>query len=319
MDHFYLFGSVVLKVHNEMENCFYLFLPVFFALALVIDWFSNPGGTPDFLGTLKRTIIASLLVVSFQEISDTILALADGLAERISDLNGIDNFIKMASEKSATYTPDVSSAILKFDDFFISIISFASYVFLFFARYITVALYHFMWSALVIMSPILILFTLFKGTLSIPINLFRSLVEVACYKVIWAILSAMLVALSFGNAMAADGNYLTVIILNFVIALAMLGTPMIVRSLVGSGLSAMSETLGAGAAVALVSAPVKAAAVADFAKSAVMGTKDVMAHNFSQPKFNYTPEPIPPQAQASSAPALPAPPQAALPPPSSSK
>ncbi len=319
MDNFYLFGSLVLKIHNELVNCFYLFLPVFFLLAIIIDWLNAPGGTPDFLGTLKRAIIATLLVVSFQEISETILDLANGVADKISDLNGLDNFMQMAATKSASYTPDVSSAILKFDDFFISILSFASYIVLFFARYVTVALYHFMWSILVILSPILILFTLFKGTLSIPINLFKSLIEVACYKIIWAILSAMLIALSFGNAFAADGNYLTVIILNFIIALAMLATPVIVKSLIGSGLSSMAETLGAGAVMAMVSIPTKAAAASGFAKGIFNNTKDYMAHNFSQPKFSMTPESAPPKNTQSSQPtlALPAPPSP--PPPSNHK
>ena len=321
MDNFQLFGSLVGKIHGELVNCFYLFLPVFFALAIVVDWFSSPGGTPDFLGTLKRGIIATLLMVTFQEVSDTILLLANGLADKISDLNGLDNFMKMASEKSATYTPDVTSAILKFDDFFISLLTFASYIVLYFARYITVALYHFLWSLLCILSPILILFTLFKGTLSIPINLFKSLIEVASYKIIWAILSAMLTALSFGNSYAADGNYLTVIILNFVIALAMLATPVIVRSLSGSGISSMAESLGAGAVMAMVSIPGKAAAATQFSKGVLGNTKDFMMHNFSKPKFSFTPDPPPPPIYAGAPPkqhALPAPPLA-LPPPSQPK
>jgi len=281
-ENFSLFGSVVLTLHEELVRYFWMFLPVFFCLALAIDWFRNPLGSPDFLGTVKRAVIATLLIVGFQEISDTIMDLANGLADKISDLSGIDSFIKMASQKASTYTMSTTSLILGFNDLVIALLSFLSYIILFIARYITVAIYHFMWSTLIILSPILILFTLFKGTLSIPINLFKSLAEVASYKIIWAILSAMLTSLAFGNAYAADGNYLTVILLNIIIALAMLGTPLVVKSLIGSGLSSMSETLGAGAVMTMVSLPAKAMTVASVGREVLSNTANYAGDKFRQ-------------------------------------
>ena len=46
--------------------------------------------------------------------------------------------------------------------------------------------------------------------------------EIASWKVIWAILSLMLNALSWGDTLELEGNYLTLTIMNFVIALFML-------------------------------------------------------------------------------------------------
>jgi uncharacterized membrane protein HdeD (DUF308 family) len=92
------------------------------------------------------------------------------------------------------------------------------------------------------------------------VNLFKGMIEVACWKIVWAILGAMLLALSFGNAYKAEGNYLTLIVMNFVIAIAMLMTPMMVKSLVGSGLQSMSSAIGAAAVTAMAAAPAKAAA-----------------------------------------------------------
>jgi hypothetical protein len=290
-DNFSVFGSVVINLHEALVQYFYLFLPVFFCLALVIDWFKNPLGSPDFLATVKRAVIATLLIVAFQEISDTIMDLANGLADKISDLSGIDSFIKMASQKASTYTMSTTSLILGFNDLVIAILSFVSYIILFIARYVTVAIYHFMWSTLVILSPILILFTLFKGTLSIPINLFRSLAEVASYKIVWAILSAMLTSLAFGNAYAADGNYLTVILLNIIIALAMLGTPLVVKSIIGSGLSSMSETLGAGAVMTMVSVPAKAASMASVGRGVLTDTANYAGTKLNQAQSAFGPKP----------------------------
>ena len=278
MEDFSLLGSLASQLHQEFTRLFYLFLPVFFALAIGIDWFRNPSGSPDFLDTLKRAIIATLLVVGFDEISHAVIGITSGVADKISDMSGLDSILKMAGEKCKTYTLSTTSLILGFNDMIVALLSFLSYIVLFIARYISVALYHFMWLLLSILSPLLILFNLFRGTQGIVVNLFRSLIEVASWKIVWAVLSAMLTALSFGNAYAADGNYLTVILLNFIIALAMLGTPLLVKSLVGSGVSSMSESLGMGAVVAMVAAPAKAATVLSLGREVLSDTAGWSRH-----------------------------------------
>src|SRR5665213_675772 len=242
MENFSLLGSVALQLHQEFVRFYYLFLPVFFMIGVALDWVRNPGGSADFLDTLKRAFIATLLVAGFQEISDTILAVTTAIADRISDMNGWDMFLKMAGEKAKSYTNSTTILVLGFNDLVIAFISYASYVILYIARYVTVATYHFMWIFLSILSPLLILMTLFRGTSQITVNLFKSLIEVACWRIVWAVMSVMITSLSYGNAYAADGNYLTVILLNLVIALAMLGTPMIVSSLVGKGLAGAGQT-----------------------------------------------------------------------------
>ena len=266
-------------LHVSFVNLFYLMLPVFFALALVIDWFRNPAGSPDFLSTLKRAFIATLLVVGFQEISEAIVAITSGIADRISDLSSIDAIIEMAKLKTKDYPMSSVSLLLGFDDLFIAALSYLSYIILYLARFVTVAMYHFMWALLTILSPLLILFTLFRGTIGIPANLFRSMIEVSSYKIIWAVLAVMIQSLAFGHAYAADGSYLTIIILNFVIALAMLATPMVVRSLVGAGLSSMSQTLGMGAVLAIASVPARTATLA-------RGTKNVASDTYGYGKHH---------------------------------
>lgn len=278
MENFSLLGSLALRLHQEFVQLYYLILPVFFALAIAIDWFRNPAGSPDFIDTLKRAFIATLLVAGFQEISETILALTSAIADKISDMSGLDSILQMAGEKCKTYTLSATSIILGFNDMVVALLSFASYIVLYIARYITVALYHFMWIFLSILSPLLIALNLFRGTQAVTVNLFKSMIEVASWKIVWAVLSAMITALTFGNAYAADGNYLTVILLNFVIALAMLGTPLVVKSLVGGGLSSMSESLGMGAAIAMVSAPAKGASALSFGREMLSNTAGFSKH-----------------------------------------
>ena len=278
MENFALLGSLAQRLHQEFVGMYYMLLPLFFALAIAVDWFRNPAGSADFVETFKRAFVATLLVAGFQEISEGVLAITSGIADKISDMSGLDSLIQMAGEKTKGYTLSATSLVLGFNDMVVAIISFLSYIVLFIARYITVALYHFMWIFLSILSPLLMLFHLFRGTSQVTANLFRSLIEVACYKIVWAVLSAMITALSFGNAYAADGNYLTVILINFVIALAMLSTPLVIKALVGQGLSGMAQTLGTGAAIAMVSAPAKLATSIKIGREVLSNTGGFASH-----------------------------------------
>ena len=271
MPHFEVLGSLVVSLHQEFVKIYYLVLPVFFSLSLLVAWARNPAGGADFLDTVKRAVIATLLLTAFQDISQGILFVADGIADKIDNMNGLNEIMKMAAEKAQSYPHSSVRMLLQFDDFIISLLSFGSYLILYFARYITVAMYYFFWIFLSISAPLLLLFHMFPSTSQITSNLFRSMCEVASWKICWAILSAMLTALSFGNIYQTDGSYITLIVMNFVIAVAMLATPMMVRSIVGSGVSAMAPALGAAAIATMAAAPVKLAA--GFVK-----TREVLNH-----------------------------------------
>ncbi|HLD99200.1 MAG TPA: hypothetical protein VJB59_03010 [Bdellovibrionota bacterium] len=271
MDNFGLLGSVALKLHNEFRSLYYVLLPIFFAVSLVFAWFKNPQGGPDFVESIKRTFVATLLLAGFAEITDIILFITNGLAARIDDMTGLDTIMKMAGGKAKSYTLSASSVVLAFNDLLIAALAFLSYIVLYVARYIMVAIYHFSWVFLSIIAPILLLFHLFSPKLTL--NLFRSMIEVASWKVVWAVLSAMLAALPFGNAYNADGNYLTVVVLNFVIALCMHGTPLVVHALVGSGLSGMTGALAPTVAGTMLAVPAKAATMMKIGRDVLGNTR----------------------------------------------
>jgi hypothetical protein len=207
--------------------------------------------------------------VAFPDIAKAIMMVADGITEKIDKLNSLDAMIRMAEEKSQSYSLSPTSILLQFNDLIIATLSFLSFLILYVARYLTVAMYHFFWTFFLISAPLLLLFHLFEGTSQITKNLFKGMIEVSCWKIVWAILGAMLTALSFGDAYQTEGNYLTLIVMNFVIATAMLMTPMMVRSIVGSGLQSMSSSLGAAAVAAMAATPAKALTMAKTSRSAL--------------------------------------------------
>lgn len=289
MPQFELLGSLMKDLHQQFVTIYYLMLPVFFALSIAMAWFRSPQGSIEFLDILKRAVIATLLLVAFPDISRAIIYVADGVTEKIDALNSIDVMVRMAQEKSEAYSASTTSLLLQFNDLIIAVLSFLSFLVLYIARYITIAMYHFFWIFFMVTAPLLLLFNLFASTSQITINLFKGMMEVASWKIVWAILGAMLTALSFGDAYKAEGNYLTLIVMNFVIAIAMLATPMMVKSLVGSGLQSMSSTLGATAVAAMVAAPARAAMVATKSRKALNATSSFarnQVQRFQRPKNN---------------------------------
>lgn len=262
-----LLGSLMIDLHQEFVRLYYLLLPVFFALAVAVAWFRSPQGSPEFLDILKRAVISTLLLVAFPDISRAIIFVADGIADRINGLSTIDTLIRMAKEKSENYSLSPTSIILQFNDLLLATLSFLSFLILYIARYLTIAMYHFFWIFFMVTAPLLLLFNIFRSTSIITVNLFKGMIEVACWKIVWAILGAMLAAISFGDAYRTDGNYLTLIVMNFVIAVAMLCTPMIVRSLVGSGFQSMSSTFAASTVAAMAAAPARVATLASMGRN----------------------------------------------------
>ncbi|HXH30970.1 MAG TPA: hypothetical protein VNJ01_09175 [Bacteriovoracaceae bacterium] len=250
MPNFELLGSLMNDMHQEFVGMFYLLLPVFFSLAVALAWFRSPSGSPEFLDIIKRSIVATILLVSFPDLSQAIMNIADAIALRVDEMNGLETVLKMAAEKSEAYTSSPMSLLLQFDDLLIAGLSVLSYIVLYVARYLTIAMYHFFWLFFMVTSPLLILFHLFEGTAQITKNLFTGMIEVACWKIVWAILGAMLTSLSFGDAYQAEGSYITLVVMNFVIAAAMLMTPMMVRSITAGGVHSMSSKLAAATLVA---------------------------------------------------------------------
>ncbi len=271
MPDFNLMGSLMRDLHQEFVRMYYLMLPVFFCLSIAVTWLRSPGSSIDFIDVLKRAMISTLLLAAFPEISQSIVFVADGIAEKIDSMNTLDAVIQMAKEKSESYPAGSASILLGFNDLMMAVLTFLSFLILFIARYLMIAMYHFFWVFYMVSAPLLLLFNLFPSKGNITANLFRGMIEVACWKIVWAILGAMLASLAFGDAYKTEGAYVTIVVMNFVIAIAMLATPLFVKSLGSQGAQAMSSGIGQQAAAAIAAVPTKGMSLAVKGKAAYSG------------------------------------------------
>ncbi len=276
-----ILGSLMVDLHQEFEKIYYLLLPLFFATSIAVTWFKSPQGSIEFIDVLKRAVISTLLLVAFPEITKAIVFIADGITERIDAVNSLDTFIRMAQEKAHDYSANPLTSLLEFNDMIVSVLAFLSFLVLYIARYITIAMYHFYWIFYTVIAPLLLLFNLFSSTSQITSNLFRGMIEVASWKIVWAIFGAMLTALTFGKIYAISGNYLVIVTMNFVIALAMLKTPKVVSAIVGQGFHSEASTFGSVVTAAMVAAPLKFAG-----RSLLKSVMPEQANKFSRPPNN---------------------------------
>ena len=134
-------GTLVRDIHNVLGSLFYLALPVAMIMSVAIGYFQT--GAPDYVDILRRSLVAAVLLASFPEVSNFILDVCDGLAGKIDNLSGFNTFMQMAEEKSHSYAMAKSALLLKFDDLIIAFLSLVSFVFLYVARYLSIALYYF--------------------------------------------------------------------------------------------------------------------------------------------------------------------------------
>lgn len=279
-------GSLVRDLYQGLSQLFYVMLPLAILFSVVFGYLKS--GDADYPDIIKRSLVASLLLASFPEVSNVILDICDGIAAKIDNMSGLETFMRMAQEKSQSYATAKNVLLLKFDDLFMAILSFGSFVLLLIARYITIALYYFYWVLLSVCAPLMILCYIFPKTAGITANLYRGLIEVACWKILWAIMSAMLTSLSFGNIYRTDGSYLTLIVMNFVIAIALLFTPKVMHSLIGEGVQTTAQTIGTTAVLAAVALPGKMLAAKAITREVLSNTRTFASHKLQsiQNKFN---------------------------------
>lgn len=200
------------------------------------------GQTPEFLTLVGRALIASLLLIAFPEVMNTLADITDAVAKDIGQLNNFKLVLARLGEKIETLTWSWVSV----KDSVLLIVSYLTFFLLYVSVYMADTLFIFTWTLLYIFSPVLIAAFVLPSTAEATAGLFRSLIEVSCWKVTWSVLAALLwsFALSEINKPEYDIDFLTAILMNILLAFSVLSTPVIVGKLLRGGLHHQAAALG---------------------------------------------------------------------------
>ena len=212
------------KLYSHTSGIAFQMLLPLFLVSIALSYSRDLGVTGAIVSRLRALLTTSLLLVAFPYIASFAQTLGIEIALSIDNLIGIDQILEAASKKASEYSFNINSLLSMGNDLILAFFVGLSFVIILLARFFVLAFQHFYWLTLVVLGPFLILGNLFEGTSGITRNLFKNLFQVAAWPIFWAILSAFLKALPVADAYASPGGYTTVIVLNFVIALALLGT-----------------------------------------------------------------------------------------------
>ena len=242
------------EIHLIFHSWFYMLITVFLLLGIVIEFFKLPlGGVPSSGVLVGRAIIASILMYAYPEITNTLADLIDAVCSKLGDLNNFN----LVLSKMGDNLNKLTWSWISFKDSIIGIMSYFSFFLLYISVYAIQAFMIFSWSLLYVFSPILISLFVLPATAMATKVLFRSLIEVSMWKVVWSVLATLLwsYALSEINEGKQQINFLTAIFLNLILAGSLLLTPMVVSALSNQGLSSLASQAGGIVAGATMGAP----------------------------------------------------------------
>ena len=150
---------------------------------------------------------------------------------------------------------------------------------------------------LYVFSPLLIALYVLPVTAGATSGLFKSLIEVACWKIVWSVIATLLwsSALSQINQDGSQVNFLTAIGFNIILAGSLLLTPFVVHALAGSGLAQMGKDLSSLAIGGMTISPSRTLGVTkQFASKATTFGQNYMGknkpQNYSQQKYASEPK-----------------------------
>ena len=222
-----------------------MLLPLFLA-SVAVAYTSDLGISGAVVVRLKRLVLVVLILVAFPSIAEFSQVLGVEVARSIDDMSGIDMVLEAASKKADAYSMNLTGLLNLGSDLIVGSLVTISFVILVVARYFLLAFQHFYWFLLVALGPFLILGSLFEASSGITKGLFKSMFQVACWPVIWSILSAFLKALPFADAYGTDANLITIVTLNLIIAVALLFSPFIISQLADGVNLSIGDTLRKG-------------------------------------------------------------------------
>jgi hypothetical protein len=182
-----------------------------------------------------------LLLYSFEECMNIIAMISDGVTDKIGGLVQLKDLLKSLGEnyaKAETNWLRVREAILY-------LISFLSYIVAYLGVFVAEVLIHLVWSILYVVSPIMILMYVSEKTSFVTSSLYKGLINVVTWKILWSILGILLLKMATAPESASTDNLIASILLNLCIGLCMLFVPVAAKSLITDGLGSAASAMAA--------------------------------------------------------------------------
>ena len=206
--------SVCRELHGNLREIYWILLVPWTVFLMVLGFFKMPEQNPNAGEILKRAFVSILLLISFEECLDLISMVSDGLTERIQGIQKLQDLM----DHLATHYKDVEVSWLQFRQAIVFILNLLSYMVAYVGVFVANVLIHFVWSILYVCSPLMILAYVSKGTAFVTANLYKGLINVVMWKVLWSLMGIILLKMATDAELDTWDNFLNTIVLIFVLA-----------------------------------------------------------------------------------------------------
>ncbi len=233
---FQFLSGVGAELHGEMVKMYWVLMVPLVVLLLVLEIIKDEN--PNLRDLFRRVILSILLLYTFDWTLDAIATIGDAVTEKI---NGLEKLSEVLASRGPNYSGNDSWFNLR--ETVIYIFSLAAYIVAYLGFFVATALTHFVWTILYVCSPLMILMFVSRHTSYVTMSLYKGLIQVVLWKVLWSILGVLLLKLAMQPDVSGTEDYLMSIILNLCIGVCMLFIPLATRSLISDGMSSVASTL----------------------------------------------------------------------------
>lgn len=226
-------------IHAQMVQVYWIMLPALVAFLLVLEMLKGQGQSPNANEIVRRTVISILLLISFGFVVNTIAMLSDGITARIDQTQNLWETIRHMGPNSQ----GESDGLFDMRGHVVYFFSIGAYLIAYIGFFASVALMNFVWAILYVCAPLMILCYVSPITAGVVGNLYRGLVSVATWKILWTLLGSLLLKLAITPKDAGIDNVFLSMVMNLLIGVSMLLIPLFTKSLIGDGLQSASAAL----------------------------------------------------------------------------
>ena len=252
------------ELHGEMAHIFWIILPALVSILITLEIVKNDDRGPNVADILKRTVLCILLLLSFNFTIHVIAMASDGITDAIG---GHEELLEAVKQLGPNKRGDESHGLFDVREHIIYFFSIAAYLIAYIGFFASVALVNFVWAILYVTAPLILPCYIPRATSSIVSNLYRGLISVAVWKVMWTLLGSLLLKLALNPKVVGVEDYFLSMVVNLLIGLSMLLIPLFTKSLIADGLQ--SAASGLAAAPGLIAAKSVAFALKKHGKKAV--------------------------------------------------
>ena len=243
MDVFDWIPGTAQGLRAEMVETYWILLAVVVPIIVVLNLLKSAEGGFDPAELLKRVFVSVLMLSSFEEVSNVIAITTDGLADKFG---GMDDLGALYEALKMRFSEDGPS-LFSFRRMALYGISVFCYIVAILGYYVADILINFSYTILYVLSPLMILAYVPKSTAHITANLYKGMLHVSSWKVLWSLLGVLLLKLTSASETGGWDGFLTTALVNLCIGVSMLAIPVFSGCLLGGGLESFVSGLASSA------------------------------------------------------------------------